>query len=198
MPPIADRRRFRRVTQLLRAWSAGDDDALEEVYPVVYEELRRMARRFLASERRGHTLQPTALVHEAYFRLVEQRAIEWRERAQFYCIAARTMRRILVDYARYRGSLKRGADRPHLPIEAAFDLPEQPTPDLVQLDRALSALAEVDPLKASIVDLRFFGGLSLEETADVLGCSRPTVVRHWAMARTWLYAEMEGGAAGAG
>lgn len=181
----------RRVTQLLQAWSAGEDGALEELYPFVYDQLRRMARRYLAAERRGHTLQPTALVHEAYFKLVEQRQVEWRERAQFYCIAARTMRRILVDYARYRGSQKRRSDRPHLPIEAAHELPDQPAPDLVQLDRALTALAEVDPLKASIVDLRFFAGLSLEETADVLGCSRPTVVRHWAIARTWLYAELE-------
>jgi RNA polymerase sigma factor (TIGR02999 family) len=188
----------RKVTQLLRAWSAGEDAALDELFPFVYEELRRLAKRYLAAERPGHTLQPTALVHETYFRLVDQRAVEWRERAQFYRIAAKSMRRILIDHARSRRCRKRGGGRPHLPIDAARDMAPAPAPDLLRLDEALSALARFDPLKASIVELRFFAGLSLEATADVLGCSRPTVVRHWAIARTWLYGELERSAAHGG
>jgi RNA polymerase sigma factor (TIGR02999 family) len=188
--------RPRDVTQLLQAWADGDDQALRELFPLVYDELRRLARRHLAAERMGHTLQPTALVHETYFRLIPQRGVEWRERAQFYRIAAKSMRRILIDHARGRRARKRGGDRPHLPIEAAREVARRPAPDLLRLDEALSALARFDPLKASIVELRFFGGLSIDATAALLGCSRPTVVRHWGIARTWLYGELERSAAG--
>jgi RNA polymerase sigma factor (TIGR02999 family) len=193
------KREPREVTRLLQAWGAGEDGALDDLYGVVYDELRRMARRLLAGERAGHTLQPTALVHELYFRLVDQRAVPWQERAQFFSIAAKSMRRILVDHARGRRSQKRGGERFHLPLEEARHVASPQAPlDLVRLDDALTALAEFDPLKAAIVELRFFGGLSLEETAEVLEVSRPTVVRHWGIARSWLYGEMtrDGGGGG--
>jgi RNA polymerase sigma-70 factor, ECF subfamily len=179
----------REVTRLLRAWSAGEDAALERLFPLVYDELRRTARRFLAGERVGHTLQPTALVHEVYFRLVAQRRVQWQERSQFYAIAARSMRRILVDHARGRASLKRGGEHP-LPIEEAHRVAERRSDDLVALDDALTALGEIDPQKAALVELRFFGGLSNEEAAVALHCSRATVIRQWRIARAWLYHEL--------
>ncbi|HEX2164170.1 MAG TPA: sigma-70 family RNA polymerase sigma factor [Thermoanaerobaculia bacterium] len=177
----------REVTRLLRAWSAGEDAALERLFPLVYDELRRTARRFLAGERPGHTLEPTALVHEAYFRLVAQRRVEWQERAQFYAVAARSMRRILVDHARGRAAAKRGGDAARLEIAEAPDLGAEREADLVALDDALTELAALDPEKAAVVELRFFGGLSIEETASVLGCSRATVIRQWRIARAWLF-----------
>ena len=177
----------REVTRLLRAWSAGEAGALDRLFPLVYEELRRTARRFLAGERCGHTLQPTALVHEAYFRLIDQRRVQWQERAQFYALAARSMRRILVDYARARASRKRGRALPHLPIEEALDVAERPAADLVALDDALISLAAIDPPKTALVELRYFGGLSIDDTAEVLGCSRATVIRQWRIARAWLF-----------
>jgi len=180
-------RELHEVTRLLRAWSAGDPAAFEELFPLVYDELRRTARRFLAGERPGHTLQPTALVHEAYFRLVDQNRVEWQERAHFYSIAARSMRRILVDHARGRASQKRGRDHTRVPLEDAPQVAQHRPADLVALDDALFSLAEVDPEKAAIVELRFFIGLSLDETAEVLGTSRATVVRHWRIAKAWLY-----------
>lgn len=175
------------VTRLLRAWSAGEEGALDRLFPMVYDELRRTARRFLAGERRGHTLQPTALVHEAYFRLVDQRRVEWQERAQFYALAARSMRRILVDHARGRASQKRGRDLPHLSLDEAPDPTVHRPSDLVALDDALTALAAVDRRKAAIVELRYFGGLSIDETAGAVGCSRATVIREWRIARAWLF-----------
>jgi RNA polymerase sigma factor (TIGR02999 family) len=181
----------REVTRLLRAWGAGEEGALERLFPLVYDELRRTARRFLAGERIGHTLQPTALVHEAYFRLVAQRRVQWQERSQFYAIAARSMRRILVDHARSRASLKRGGQHP-LPLEEAHDVAERRPAELVALDDALTSLGEIDPQKAAIVELRFFGGLSNEETAVVLDCSRATVIRQWRIARAWLYDALGG------
>jgi RNA polymerase sigma factor (TIGR02999 family) len=174
------------VTRLLRAWGAGEEGAFERLFPLVYDELRRTARRFLAGERQGHTLQATALVHEAYFRLVAQRQGQWQERAQFYAVAARSMRRILVDHARCRASLKRGG-APPLPLDEAGDVAERRPDDLVALDDALTSLGEIDAQKAAVVELRFFGGLSNEETAVVLGCSRATVIRQWRIARAWLY-----------
>lgn len=182
----------REVTRLLQAWSAGEEEALHRLFPLVYEELRRTARRFLAGERPGHTLQATALVHEAYFRLVDQRRVQWKERSHFYSIAARLMRRILVDHARAHGSVKRGREQRWLPLDEATEVAEWRPDDLVALDDALASLAHIDPQKAAIVELRFFGGLSIDETADVLGCSRPTVIRHWRVARAWLYDALKG------
>jgi RNA polymerase sigma factor (TIGR02999 family) len=177
----------REVTRLLRAWSAGDEGAFERLFPLVYDELRRTARRFLAGERQGHTLQATALVHEAYFRLVGQRRVEWQERAQFYAVAARSMRRILVDHARARAAQKRGCDLPAVPLDEAHEIAAVRPSNLVALDEALYVLAGLDPHKAAIVELRFFGGLSNEQTAVALGCSRATVIRQWRIARAWLY-----------
>lgn len=185
------------VTRLLRAWSAGEEGAERRLFPLVYDELRRTARRFLAGERRGHTLQATDLVHETYFRLVDQCGVEWRERAHFYAIAARSMRRILVDHARQRAAQKRGGEQPHLRLDDASDLGHQRPDDLAALDDALTSLAEVDPYKASLVELRFFVGLSIDETAEILDCSRATVIRHWRVARSWLYDSLKG-AVGAG
>lgn len=179
------------VTRLLRAWSDGEEGAQDELFPLVYDELRRTARRFLAGERNGHTLQATALVHEAYFRLVDQRRVEWQERSHFYAIAARSMRRILVDHARSRASQKRGRDLPHLPLADASDVGDARPDDLVALDDALTSLGSVDPQKAALVELRYFAGLSIDETADVLDISRATVVRHWRVARSWLYDAMK-------
>lgn len=185
------------VTRLLRAWSAGEEGAQERLFPLVYDELRRTARRFLAGERAGHTLQATALVHETYVRMLDQRQVEWRERAHFYAIAARSMRRILVDHARRRDSRKRGGDHAHLPLDELSGVARRRPDDLVALDDALTSLAEIDAHKASIVELRFFAGLSIDDTADVLGCSRATVIRHWRVARSWLYDSLTG-AVGAG
>lgn len=175
------------MTRLLRAWSAGEPGAFDRLFPLVYDELRRTARRFLAGERQGHSLQATALVHEAYFRLVAQRRVEWQERAQFYAVAARSMRRILVDHARARAAEKRGGPVPPLPLDAAEGVAVARPSDLVALDRALDDLAAFDPEKAALVELRFFAGLSNEQTAVALGCSRATVIRQWRIARAWLF-----------
>jgi RNA polymerase sigma factor (TIGR02999 family) len=182
----------REVTQLLRAWSAGEPGALDRLFPLVYNELRRTARRFLAAERQGHTLQATALVHETYFRLIAQRRVEWQERAQFYAVAARSMRRILVDHARARAAQKRGMDVHAVPLEEAHEVAAVRPADVIALDEALDGLAELDPQKAAIVELRFFGGLSNEQTAVALGCSRATVIRQWRIARAWLFDALGG------
>jgi len=182
------------VTRLLQAWSAGEEGAVEDLFPLVYGELRRVARRFLEGERPGHTLQATALVHEAYIRLVDQREVEWQERSHFYSIAARIMRRILVDHARRHKSVKRGRDYEKLPLEEAFEVAQQRPYDLVALDDALTSLAQLDAQKAAVVELRFFGGLSIDDTADALGCSRSTVIRQWQVGRAWLYDALKGSA----
>lgn len=182
------------VTRLLKAWSAGEEGAVENLFPLVYGELRRVARRFLEGERQGHTLQATALVHEAYLRLVDQRQVEWQERSHFYSIAARIMRRILVDHARRHRSVKRGRDHEKVPLEEAVEVAQERPDDLVALDDALASLAEIDPDKAAVVELRFFGGLTIEATADTLGCSRSTVIRQWQIGRAWLYDALKGSA----
>jgi RNA polymerase sigma-70 factor, ECF subfamily len=178
------------VTAWLRAWSAGDDTALDRLAPLVYAELHRRARRLIRQERTGHSLQPTALVHEAYLRLVGPAPVDWHDRNHFYALAARVMRQVLVDHARARGRRKRGgAERP-----LAFDenvMRPPVAPDLVRLDDALRALAETDERKSRVVELRFFGGLSVEETADVLRVSPQTVLRDWRLARAWLQREMK-------
>jgi RNA polymerase sigma factor (TIGR02999 family) len=185
------------VTQLLQAWSRGDESALEKLVPLVYRELHLRARRCMAREREPHSLQTTALIHEAYLRLAGSSPVDWESRGHFFAIAARLMRRILVDRARARRSQKRGGElRP-----ASFD--EQlvvagPARDLVSLDDALHALARFDERKARVVELRFFGGLSADETATVLGVSPQTVLRDWRLAKAWLLREMKrGGSAGA-
>ena len=180
------------VTELLRAWSDGDDGALEELMPLVEVELRRLARGYMARERPNHTLQPTALVNEAFVRLTDARQVRWQDRAHFLCISARLMRRVLVDYARRRGFSKRGGGVQRVTLHEALVTSEDPGLDVVALDRALEALAKVDLRKSRIVELRFFGGLSVEETAEVLQVSADTVKRDWRLAKLWLLRELEG------
>lgn len=179
------------VTALLREWSAGDRGALERLMPLVYEELRKLAASYLKSERGNHTLQATALVHEAYLRLVDQRSVSWASRAHFYGIAAQMMRRVLVDHARKRQAAKRSPGTVFLDLgeEAAASAPEQ-TAELLVLDRALTELERLDPRQARVVELRFFAGLSVEETAEVAGISTATVKREWRTARAFLRHEI--------
>lgn len=181
------------VTEALRAWRRGDAAAEERLFHLVYGELRRLARRFLGGERRDHTLQPTALVHEVYLRLVDQQAVDWRSRSHFFSISARVMRRILVDHARARQRIKRGRDVERVPLDDLTDLVFERPDDLVALDEALTTLAEMDPWKAEVVELRYFGGFTARETAEILGVSEPTVRRHWRTARAWLYREVAAG-----
>jgi len=175
------------VTQLLVDWSQGDREALDRLMPVVYDELRRLARQQLRRERPDHTLQTTALVHEAYLRLVDQTRIDWHNSLQFYALAATQMRRILVDHARKRGVSKRGGDLMKLSLEEVPEISRGPTPDLVALDDALNALAQFDADLAKLVELRFFGGFRNEEIAQLLELSVPTITRRWRMAKAWLY-----------
>jgi RNA polymerase sigma factor (TIGR02999 family) len=175
------------VTLLLDELSAGRREALDELLPLVYHDLRRLAARALRRERRGHTLQATALAHEAYLRLVDQRAARWQNRAHFLAVAAQAMRRILVDHARRQGRAKRGGDRERVPVEDAALASEPRAVDLLALDEALGRLAALDARQARIVELRFFGGLSVEETAEVLGTSPGTVARDWTHAKAWLH-----------
>src|SRR6516225_9594026 len=181
------------VSILLRAWSDGDQSALDRLTPIVYEELRRLARRYMKQERAGHSLQTTALVNEAYLRLVDYKRMRWQNRAHFFAVSAQLMRRILVDHAR-RHNLKRGAGVQHVSLEDSAVVRERDD-DLVALDEALQALARFDCRKAEVVELRFFGGLSVDETAEVLKISPITVMRDWSTAKAWLYREMSGGAA---
>ena len=178
------------VSILLRAWSDGDQSALDRLTPIVYDELRRLARRYMRHERAGHALQTTALVNEAYLRLVDYKRMRWQNRAHFFAVSAQLMRRILVDHAR-RHNLKRGAGFQHVVLEAGAMIAGDRGADLVALDKALEKLARLDPRKAQMVELRFFGGLSVEETAEVLRISPITVMRDWSSARAWLYREMK-------
>jgi RNA polymerase sigma-70 factor, ECF subfamily len=181
------------VTQLLLKWSQGEQGAIDELLPLVYRELHKIAHRYLNKERGGHTLQTTALVHEAYIKLIDQTRVEWQNRAHFFGIAAQAMRRILVDNARQRLAGKRGAGAEKISIEDnEIDISDEKASNLVELDFALKKLAELDPNKSRLVELRYFGGLSLEETAEVLGVSRPTVIRQWRLAKAWLYKEITG------
>lgn len=179
-----------RVTQLLRDWSSGDHAALERLLPIVYEELRRLARRELRREAAVHTLQSTALVNELYLRLVNQRRASWENRAQFFAVAAQMMRRILVDHARGKAAAKRGGKSPHLSLSSAADLGMAPAFDVLAIDRALTRLAELDPDHAHIVELKFFSGLSVDEIAHVLGRSPRTIDREWRLAKAWLYGQL--------
>ena len=180
------------VTELLRAWSDGDDGALEQLLPLVEAELRRLARGYMGRERREHTLQTTALVNEAYLRLTDARSVRWQDRAHFLGISARLMRRVLVDYARTRGYQKRGGGAQRVTLHEGLATSSDPALDVIALDRALEALAKVDARKCRIVEMRFFTGLSVEETAEVLQVSTDTVKRDWRLAKLWLLRELEG------
>jgi len=178
------------VTRLLQDWSHGDPEALERLIPLVFDDLRQMARRHFAREPSGHTLQPTALVSEAFLKLQGQREIQWENREQFFAVAAMLMRRILVDYAKGRQRQKRGDGVVKIPLEKALHVAEAQNLDLVALDDALSRLAEVDPRQSRIVELRFFAGLQQEEIAELLDVSVTTVKREWSTARLWLHREL--------
>ncbi len=178
------------VTVLLQRLSAGSGDAPEELLPLVYDELRRLAQGYLNNERAGHTLQATALVHEAYIRLVDWKNVTWQNRAHFFAVAARLMRKILVDHARARKAEKRGGAWQRLALDEAVSFPSRRDLDLVDLDDALQTLESLDRLQASIVELRFFGGLTIEETAHALSISPATVKREWTVAKAWLYREV--------
>jgi RNA polymerase sigma factor (TIGR02999 family) len=182
-----------QVTELLLQWSQGNPAARETLIPLVYDELRRLARQCLASQRPDHTLQSTALVHEAYVRLVNHSSVHWENRVHFFAVAAQLMRRILVDHARKRLAAKRGGNRLTLTLDDAIALPKKRELDLVALDDALNELAELDQRQSHIVELRFFGGLSIEDASHQLGISPATVKREWATARTWLYQQMSQG-----
>ncbi|MFN0108614.1 MAG: sigma-70 family RNA polymerase sigma factor [Blastocatellia bacterium] len=179
------------VTELLLAWNSGDEAARDELLPLVYQELHRLAGRYLGRERGGHTLQATALVHEAYLRLVNQQDVNWQNRAHFFGVSAQMMRRILVDHARSRHMAKRGGGAQQVDLEEALVVSDERAADVVALDDALKALAEFDERKCRMVELRFFGGLSIEETAEVLGVSPGTVMRDWTLAKAWLQQEIE-------
>ena len=183
------------VSVLLRAWSGGDQTALERLTPIVYGELRRVAGRYMRRERPGHSLQPTALVNEAYIRLVGYTRMRWQDRAHFFAVAAQVMRRILVEYAR-RHNLKRGGDVPHVSLDEAAFVGADGDVDVEALDDAMTTLALLDPRKVQVVEMRFFGGLNVDETAEVLGVSAVTVKRDWRAAKAWLYRELGGGAPG--
>ena len=179
------------VTELLRAWSDGDDAALDQLVPLMEAELRRLARGYMSRERQGHTLQTTALINEAFLRLTDARQIRWQDRAHFLGISARLMRRVLVDYARRRGFHKRGGGAQRVTLDEAVLPAADPPFDILGLDRALEALEKADPRKSRTVELRFFGGLSVEETAEVLHVSADTVKRDWRLAKLWLLRELE-------
>ena len=175
------------VTRLLKDWSAGDSAALDQLIPIVYDELRAIAARYLRRERQDHTLQPTALVNEAYLRLIDQKQVQWQNRAHFVGVAAQMMRRILVDHAKSHNRAKRGGGARRVTLDEAVALSEERANDLVELDEALTALAAFDERKSRVVEMKYFGGLSVEETAEVLKVSVITVARDWKLAKAWLY-----------
>ena len=178
------------VTELLLAWSNGDSTALDRLTPLVYQELRRLAKHYMAQERPNHTLQATALVNEAYLRLIDVDRMHWQNRAHFFAVSAQMMRRILVEFARRRHRQKRGGEAEHVELDETVDISQTPGQDLVALDDALKALASVDARLSQVVELRFFGGLSVEETAEVIKVSSDTVMRDWKMARLWLMRQL--------
>jgi RNA polymerase sigma factor (TIGR02999 family) len=181
----------KEITRLLVAWSDGDESALEELTPLVYEELHRLAHHYMSHERAGHTLQTSALVNEAYVRLIDWKNVRWQSRAHFFSVSAQLMRRILVDFARRRRYPDRvGGERPLIALDNAAELTSGKGPDLVALDEALVSLSELDPRQSKVVELRFFGGLSLDEIAEVLKVSRATVRRDWSLACAWLHREL--------
>jgi RNA polymerase sigma-70 factor (ECF subfamily) len=188
-------RQHHQITQLLAEWSEGNQSALDELYPLVYDELHRLARRYMSRERKGHTLQTTALINEAYVRLVDQRNVHWANRSHFFAISAQIMRRILIDHARRQAFAKRGGGAQQVSLEEVATVAGVQARDLVRLDEALKCLAEMDPRRSQVVELRYFGGLNNEEIASVLKVSENTVTRDWKMARAWLYQQLSGSAA---
>jgi len=178
------------VTRLLRAWKSGDGAALDRLMPLVYDELHRLARRYMAAEQTGHPLQTTALVHEVYLRLVDANSIDWQNRAHFYAICARLMRRILIDFARSRNYQKRGAGFAHIQLDEAVTVSEAVGSEMLAVDEALKQLAAIDSRKSDVVELRFFGGLTVEEISAVLQVSPETVLRDWKLAKAWLFREL--------
>ena len=178
------------ITERLIAWGGGDRSALDQLLPVVYQELRRMAGNYLRQENPGHTLQPTALVHEAWLRLIDQARVDWRNRAQFFGLAAQMMRRILVDHAKAKHREKRGGEAVKLSLDDVINLSQERAADLLALDDALVELTRVDGRKSRVVELRYFGGFSVEETAQILGVSPETVMRDWKLAKAWLYQQI--------
>jgi RNA polymerase sigma-70 factor (ECF subfamily) len=183
------------VSTMLRAWSGGDQTALDRLTPIVYEELRRLAGSFMNGERPGHSLQTTALVNEAYMRLVDYKRMQWQNRAHFFAVSGQLMRRILVEHAR-RHNLKRGGGIQHLSLDEAAVVGGGRSMDMVALDDAMNTLGRMDPRKVQVVEMRFFGGLSVDETAEVLKVSPVTVMRDWSTAKAWLYRELTGGTDG--
>jgi len=181
------------ITQLLIAWGQGDQSAFDRLMPMVYEEMRKIARRYMVRQRPDHTLQTTALVNEAYLRLIDSSKVQWQNRAHFFAISAQLMRRILVDFARARTNLKRGGGAHKVVLDEALTISSEPGADLVALDDALTDLAAIDKRQSQIVELRYFGGLSEDEVAEVLGISARTVRRDWSLARAWLYRELNQG-----
>ena len=183
------------ITQLLAEWSNGNQTALDKLYPLVYDELHKMAGRYMNRERRDHTLQTTALINEAYVRLVDQKHVHWENRAHFFAISAQIMRRILIDHARRHAYAKRGGGAQKVSLDETAIVASDPATDLILLDEALGRLAEIDPRRGQVVELRYFGGLNNEEIAGVLKISENTVTRDWNMARAWLYQELSGSVA---
>lgn len=182
------------ITQLLAKWRDGNQSALDELYPLVYDELHRLARRYMSRERKGHTLQTTALINEAYVRLVGQK-VNWANRSHFFAISAQIMRRILIDHARRHAYAKRGGGAQQVSLEEAATVTPDQSAELIRLDEALTSLAEMDPRRSQVVELRYFGGLNNEEIAGVLNVSENTVTRDWNMARAWLYQQLTGSGA---
>ena len=180
------------VTQLLQSWSEGNQEALDKLVPLVHAELHRLARHYMSNERPGHTLQTTELVNEAYVRLIDWKNVRWQNRAHFFGVAAQIMRRILVDFARSRASAKKGGGTQYVSLSEAMTISPERGEDLIALDDVLEKLSELDSRKSRIVELRFFGGLSVEETAEVLKISARTVMRDWGLAQAWLYRELSG------
>jgi RNA polymerase sigma factor (TIGR02999 family) len=183
------------ITQLLAEWREGSQSALDELYPLVYDELHRLARRYMSRERKGHTLQTTALINEAYVRLVDQKNVQWANRSHFFAISAQIMRRILIDHARRHAYAKRGGGARQVSLEEAATVVPNKSDELLRLDEALKSLAEMDPRRSQVVELRYFGGLNNEEIAGVLHISENTVTRDWNMARAWLYQQLTGSGA---
>lgn len=180
------------TTQLLRAWANGDQRALEQLTPRVYAELRRIAGHFMKNERPGQSIQTTALVHEAWLKLIDVNNVDWQHRAHFFAVSAQIMRHILLDRARRRATVKRGGQAPRVNLDEVPDVSSRRANELIALDDALEALARVDPRRAKVIELRFFGGLSVDETAEVLKVSPDTVLRDWRLARAWLLTELSG------
>ena len=184
-----------QITELLAEWREGNQSALDELYPLVYDELHRLARRYMSRERKGHTLQTTALINEAYVRLVDQKNVKWANRSHFFAISAQIMRSILIDHASRHAYAKRGGGAKQVSLEEVAAIAPEQGRELIRLDEALKSLAEQDPRRSQVVELRYFGGLNNEEIADVLNVSQNTVTRDWNMARAWLYQQLSENAA---